>query len=152
MKIQTTAYDTARRFLGLSEVPGSVHNPLILAMLQLDQQWPSGDEVPWCSAFVNFVAHVLGLSRSKDLRARSWLAVGRPVELLEARPENDVVVLQRGAGRQPGPQTLNAPGHVGFFANRDGGFVSVLGGNQSDGVSIARFPVEKVLGVRRLAG
>jgi hypothetical protein len=57
----------------------------------------------------------------------------------------------RGTGKQPGPDVTAAPGHVGLFAGLEGTHVLVLGGNQSNGVSVARFPVARVLGVRRLA-
>ena len=73
-----TAYDLASRFIGIKEVRGSVSNPQILSMLRLDSSWPKGDEVPWCSAFVNYPAWLLRLPRSKSLRARSWLEVGTP--------------------------------------------------------------------------
>jgi hypothetical protein len=100
---------------------------------------------------VNFVAWLLGLPRSRSLAARSWLRIGAPIALEDARPGFDIVVLQRGTGRQPGPDILAAPGHVGFFAALEGDFVRLLGGNQSDAVTVQRFPRAHVLGVRRLA-
>lgn len=145
-----TAFDIARRFEGLTESPGVASNPQILAMLKLDQRWPGGDEVPWCSAFVNYVAWLLNLPRSKSLAARSWLSVGTPVQWDEAKRGFDVVILQRGSGHQPGPEILQAPGHVGFFASVTSELVQILGGNQSDAVSIASFPLSRVLGFRRL--
>ena len=54
--IKITAYKLAERFIGMKEVAGAVHNPQILAMLKLDNAWPVSDEVPWCSAFVNYIA------------------------------------------------------------------------------------------------
>lgn len=149
MKIETTAYDMAQRFIGTHEVAAGLHNPQIMAMLRLDHEWPGGDEVPWCSAFANYVAWLLRLPRSKSLAARSWLTVGRPIKIFEAEAENDVVVFSRGA-TSPGPEVLNAPGHVGFFSAREGEQVLVLGGNQGDAVSIESFPFSRVLGVRRL--
>lgn len=149
--MNVTAFDVAKTFLDVEEVEGVATNPLILAMLQLDTRWPKDDSTPWCSAFVNFVAHLLGLPRSKNLAARSWLSVGVPIELFEARAENDVVILKRGDGRQPGPEVLDAPGHVGFFAGRSPGQVALLAGNQGNAVTIARFAQANVLGVRRLA-
>ena len=148
--MHTTAFDLAQRFVGVREVPGAASNPLLLAMLRLDAPWCDDDVVPWCSAFVNGVAWLLRLPRSKSLSARSWLAVGRAVELSRAAPGWDVVVLTRGQGAQPGPDVLRAPGHVGFFAGVQDGRVLVLGGNQSDAVSIAAFDASRVLGVRRL--
>lgn len=141
-----TAYRLAGRFLGLKEVPGTKSNPLILWMLLLDSAWPSDDEVPWCSAFVNTICHFLDLPRSRSLAARSWLTIGDDVPLVAAQRGFDVVVLSRGSNP--------TQGHVGFF----GGFdihnprnIYVRGGNQGDQVSDMLFPIDRVVGVRRLA-
>jgi uncharacterized protein (TIGR02594 family) len=145
-----TAFDIAMRFVGVKEAQGVASNPLILAMLRLDDSWPQGDHVPWCSAFVAFVAWLLELPRSRSLAARSWLQVGAPVAIADAKPGNDVVILSRGVDA-PGAGVLSAPGHVGWYVGREGDQVLVLGGNQGDAVSVAPFPVARVLGVRRLA-
>ena len=150
-KIEITAYQIAERFLGLKEVKGAVDNPQILAMLKLDNQWPQNDETPWCSAFVNYVAWLLRLPRSKDLRARSWINTGIQGDLSKAEVGFDIVVLTR-AGDKSGPEVINAPGHVGFFAGRNKDSVLVLGGNQGDQVSVLGFDPGRVLAVRRLAG
>lgn len=147
--LAVTPFDLAARFLGTRESPGVAANPLILSMLRLDTSWPEQDEVPWCSAFANFVCWLLRLPRSKSLSARSWLMVGTPIRLDQAEPGFDVVVLKRGP-HSPGPEVLQAPGHVGFFAGLAGGVVEVLGGNQGDAVTRAKFPAADVLGVRRL--
>lgn len=147
--ISTSAFDIAQRFVGVKEVPGTSNNPQILAMLRLDQSWPVSDEVPWCSAFVNYIAWLLRLPRSKSLQARSWLQVGIPVELFFAEVGFDVVVLKRGEN-DAGPEVLSAPGHVGFFAGAGENWIHVLGGNQGDAVSIQTFPVGQLLGIRRL--
>ena len=148
MKI--TAYQLATRFVGMKEVPGKSFNPAIMAMLKLDNEWPDGDEVAWCSAFANYIAWLLRLPRSKDLRARSWLQVGLPIHLDLAEPGWDIVILKRGSGEQPGSHIIDAPGHVGFFGGLDGAKVHLLGGNQGDQVSVAPFDRSRVLGVRRL--
>ena len=144
-----TAFDIAQRFVGIKEVGGSVDNPQIMAMLNLDMSWPQNDEVPWCSAFANYVCWLLRLPRSKDLRARSWLTVGKGIHLDQAEP-GDIVILKRGKGDQPGPEVIDAPGHVGFYAGRFGDYIEVLGGNQSDTVKVSRYPVSNLLGVREL--
>jgi uncharacterized protein (TIGR02594 family) len=149
--VTVSAYDIAQRFVGVKEAPGSISNPHVLAMLRLDAPWPPDDSVAWCSAFANYVAWLLRLPRSKSLAARSWLNVGLPVDLDAAEPGFDVVILKRGSGSQPGPEALNAPGHVGFFAGWADKEVRVLGGNQGDEVSIASFARSNVLGIRRLA-
>ena len=148
MKI--TLYDMGMRFAGIKEVPGKQHNPLIMAMLNLDTTWPEGDEVPWCSAFINFICWLLRLPRSKSLRARSWLGVGRPVAEDEARVGWDIVILKRGPGEQPGPEVIDAPGHVGLFAGFDATRVLLLGGNQSDTVQVSQYARDRILGIRRL--
>jgi uncharacterized protein (TIGR02594 family) len=147
-----TPFEVAQRFVGVNEAPGTASNPLVLAMLRLDEQWPTGDEVAWCSAFVNFVAWLWRLPRSRKLSARSWLGIGESVPITDAKAGWDVVILKRGDGEQPGPEVLDAPGHVGFYAGRTGEYVNVLGGNQGDAVTIAAFPVSRVLGIRRLGG
>lgn len=146
-----TGFDLGMRFVGTKEIAGVSSSPLISAMLSLDSPIGTSDEIAWCSAYVNFIAWMLRLPRSKSLAARSWLSVGTPIFLTDARPGFDVVVLKRGAAPQPGPDVIAAPGHVGWFAGTDGNTVTLLGGNQGNSVSLARFPISDVLGVRRLA-
>lgn len=153
-KLEVTAYDIAQRFVGIKEVEGSMSNPQILAMLQLDDVWPKDDSVPWCSAFVSYIAWLLGptILRSQSLRARSWLNIGKPIVLAKARQGFDVAVFKRGIGNQPGPEIINASGHVGFFSYwfEENDRILILGGNQSNSVSLASYPVKDLLGIRRL--
>lgn len=148
-----TAFDLATRFVGeVQELPGGQHSPFI--------QWchescalgsDVADEVPWCSSFLNRICWLLRLPRSKSAAARSWLTVGRAIPIEEADADTDVVILKRGGAGQPGPEVLKAQGHVGLYAGRDGDRVLVLGGNQGNAVSVAGFPVNQILGIRRLA-
>ena len=148
------AIDCARQYLGMKEVPGHQSNPAILAMLKMDMQWPKDDATPWCSAFANWIAFNMGLERTRSLRARSWLTVGTPVSVDEA-DGNTVVIFSRGRGKQPGPEVINAPGHVAFFSENasyyDEPSVCVIGGNQGDKVSEKHYPIRRVLGYRKLA-
>lgn len=148
-----TLFELAQRFIGVKEF-ATGDNPQVMAFLKLDDAWPGNEEVPWCSAFVNYVCWLLRLPRSKSLAARSWLTVGQSVSLSEARVGFDIVVLKRGAEPQPGAEVVNAPGHVGIYAgvsSRDAGYIDVLGGNQADRVCVLPFKVSQVLSVRRLA-
>jgi hypothetical protein len=43
-----------------------------------------------------------------------------------------------------------AQGHVAFFLKVAGSQIEVLGGNQSDGVTVTRYPKSRLLGIRRL--
>ena len=157
--LKVTPYSLAHRYIGTHEQsePGK-DNPLIVAWLNRVAPWATSDEVAWCAAFVFNFAWELDLPRPNrkdglnEAAARSWLRVGSAVVPEKAVRGFDVVILKRGGGNQPGPETLTAQGHVGFFdgldtANRR---VSVLGGNQNDSVSIANFSFDQILGVRRL--
>ena len=79
---------------------------------------------------------------ARSLRARSWLAVGEPVDPSDAR-EGDVVILSRG--RNP------HAGHVGFLAGPITDKIPLLGGNQGNKVSVAQYPAARLLGIRRLS-
>lgn len=152
--IQTDLHRLGSRFLGMKELPGALSNPAIMAMLQLDQAWPADDSVAWCSAFVNYIAHLLELPRSRSLAARSWTEIGAPISLDQAVRGRDIVVFTR-AGTPKSPHKDAAgnwlSGHVAIYdsqliARR----IAVLGGNQGDAVSIAMFNVDDVIAVRRL--
>jgi uncharacterized protein (TIGR02594 family) len=148
----TTAYEVAKKFLGIKEIPGYKDNPFIVWALSLCGLPDSHDEVPWCSAFVHVPCLMLGLPTSGSAAARSWLKIGRKVSLDEAEIGFDIVILKRGIGEQPGPEIINAPGHVGFF----GGIIilenkiNLLAGNQHNSVSIEPFGIERILDIRRI--
>lgn len=153
--LDVTAYALAQRFIGVKEIPGEKDHPLIVWWLSLCNLPEFPDETPWCSAFVNGVCWLLdewGIPRTDSARARSWLRVGESVpSIREARVGWDIVILKRGTGPQPGPEVINAPGHVGFYAGCDHeGRVRLLGGNQSNAVNIKSFSVGDILGIRRL--
>jgi len=154
MTYRAEMFTLGSRLIGTAELPGGADHPMIqwghmLCGLGADQP----DEVPWCSSFVNLLAHLAGVpetQRSRSAAARSWLGCGVTWTLYQAEL-GDVVVLQRGTGSQPGPEVLNAPGHTGLYAGvADGVSIKVLGGNQGDRVSIANYPVTRILGIRRL--
>ena len=149
-----TPYDLASRFRGqVKERPGAEQHPLIQWMHSLcSLGYDQPDEVPWCSSFVNMVAWLLRLPRSKSAAARSWLEVGIPIPLERAEVGWDVVIFARGEGPQPGPDVIRAPGHVGFYAGREGDLILVLGGNQGNDVTLRHYSSLKLLGVRRLTG
>ena len=128
--------------LGLEQWPGAAHNPTIVAMFaDKGHSWVQDDETPWCAAFVGSVLAQLGLPHTGKLNARSYLDWGEGVDLQDAQP-GDVVVLWRIS-----PSAWQ--GHVGFFAGIDGDRVILRGGNQGNRVSDARYPISRVLGVRR---
>ena len=157
-----TPYSIAERYVGVvREVPGDLDHPFIQWCLSLcfDGKLDLPDKTPWCSAYMQHPFWELRLPRSKSARARSWIRVGSPVRLDQAQ-QGDVVVLNR-AGGPADPDIIEAPGHVGCFSGtetRSGTlYVSLLGGNQGDAVSIQSFRVQapdgtsNILAVRRVA-
>lgn len=101
----------------------------------------------WCAAFVNVVLNESGVPGSESvsehpLMARSFLNWGIGVE--EPKP-GDVVVFPRGRS--------SWQGHVGFYLSSieiNGVlYYNILGGNQSNSVSIEQYPANKALDIRR---
>jgi uncharacterized protein (TIGR02594 family) len=126
--------------LGQSEIPGGRDNPRVVSYLQM-VALPSAtllhDEIPWCSAFANYCMAKAGLRGTGSAAARSWTNWGRP---LFSPRRGCVAVFRRDAGWT---------GHVGFFLDEEnGGSIRIIGGNQSDRVSIAKWPRSKLIGFR----
>lgn len=136
-----TPYDIAKTYIGTVEGPGPENNPAVMEMYAtVGHDWVEHDSVAWCAAFVGHCLERAGLRSTRQLTARSYLGWGIPVELEDAQ-EGDIVVFQRG--------TSAWQGHVAFFVKRVGSQIEVLGGNQSDAVNQKRYPVSKLLGIRR---
>jgi uncharacterized protein (TIGR02594 family) len=96
--------------------------------------------VAWCASFVGHCLERAGIRSTRKLTARSYLDWGVPVETADAR-QGDIGVIPRGSSRWQG--------HVFFIDRIEGQWVWGLGGNQDDAVSVKRYPVSKLLGVRR---
>jgi uncharacterized protein (TIGR02594 family) len=52
----------ARKYIGLTEIPGKAHNPTILRWLTELKAWWKDDETPWCGTFVAAVLREAGLA------------------------------------------------------------------------------------------
>jgi uncharacterized protein (TIGR02594 family) len=136
-----TPFDIARGYIGTTEGPGPANNPAILEMYAtIGQDWVEHDEVAWCAAFVGHCLERAGIRSTRKLTARSYLDWGVPVELADALP-GDIGVIPRGRS--------SWQGHVFFIERIEGAWVFALGGNQGDAVSVQRYPVSKLLGIRR---
>lgn len=104
----------------------------------------------WCAAFVNMVLLEQELPTSASvsdypLMARSFLFWGDPV--IDEPKQGDIMIFERG--------NQGWQGHVAFYVSKTTiqgkEFYNVLGGNQSDKVSIEPYPADKLLSVRRLS-
>jgi uncharacterized protein (TIGR02594 family) len=137
-----THLDIARGYLGTREAAGPENNPLILQMYaSVGADWVEHDSVAWCAAFVGHCLERAGIRSTRKLTARSYLSFGEAVDLKDAR-EGDIVVFKRG--------NSSWQGHVAFYIADAGGRISVLGGNQGNAVTIAKYPKAALLGVRRV--
>jgi len=126
----------AKKELGQVEIAGDKDNERIIEYHRTTTLKAADDEVPWCSSFVNWAIRRAGFKGTDSARARSWLSWGIDFRI---PAYGCVVVLSRGKVGQ---------GHVGFFVGRKAGQVALLGGNQSNAVSITWFPESKILGYR----
>lgn len=136
-----TPYEIARGYIGTTEGAGPENNPVIMDMYaSVGHDWVEHDSVAWCAAFVGHCLERAGLRSTRQLTARSYLEWGVPVESADAQP-GDIGVIPRGSS--------GWQGHVFFIDRIEGPWVWGLGGNQSDAVTVKRYPVSKLLGVRR---
>jgi uncharacterized protein (TIGR02594 family) len=123
--------------LGVAERKNG-ENPKIIEYHRTTYLQANRDEVPWCSSFVNWVLMKSGLERTKSAAARSWLNYGFQVKSLIP---GAIVILSRNGSPEAG--------HVGFFIkDKDKHNFYILGGKQSDKVSIQLFPKNRILGAR----
>lgn len=147
-KVDTQALDDpslvwfheARRLIGTREEPGRGNNPEILDWAT-DKGIPYGsDDIPWCGLFV---AHCITSTLDREpipsapLSARAWGRFGIPTEPTPGA----VMVFWR---KSPG----SGLGHVGFYAGQDGSAYRILGGNQSNSVSLTWIAQDRLVGAR----
>lgn len=127
--------DIAMGELGIHEKVNG-ENKRILEYNQYTDLKAKEDEIPWCSSFVNFCMAKSFQKRTNSAAARSWLDWGIKCGFKRGA----VVIFSRG----------NDPslGHVAFCLRDMGDSIEVIGGNQSDSVSITSFSENHVIGYR----
>ena len=131
----------ARRLLGTREVRGKGNNPIIMDWAQELDQWYPGDDVPWCGLFV---AHCMDQGAPEEaqdfnrLGARAWRAFG-----VEVEPSAGCIgVFWRTH------KTKSVNGHVAFILGEGPDYYVILGGNQSDNVTITKIAKDRLLECR----
>ena len=133
-------FKEARRLIGTRENPTAGSNPEIL-------DWASGqgipyksDDIPWCGLFVG---HCISATLDREptptnvLRARAWESFG-----IKTQPTPGAVMVFWRKSPHSGL------GHVGFYAGEDGDAFRILGGNQSDSVSLAWIRKDRLVAAR----
>jgi uncharacterized protein (TIGR02594 family) len=127
--------------LGLHELPGAAAKPRIVEMYaKAGHPEMKSDEVAWCSAAVNTWMVESNNRGTGSLAARSWLAWGRAVDMRRTIPRGAVLIFRRG--------NSSWQGHVCLCLEDRDGTLTVIGGNQSDGVTIARYRKAALIGAR----
>jgi len=123
--------------IGLYEYAGDLSNPIIEQYLS-SVDIHGKDNIPWCSAFVNWCLQEAGMVRTRSGLARSFLSWGQEVK----HPYiGDIVVIKRGVSK--------TKGHVGFYMDHHKGWVYILGGNQNDRVGVNAYSSLRLLSYRR---
>lgn len=131
----------ATSLIGTREIVGPKHNPTILAWAKKLGSKVLGinitdDETAWCGLFVAHCMSEAGITPAPiAVRASSWETWGSILRADRLAP-GAVLVFKRPGG-----------GHVGFYVGEDKDCYHVLGGNQSNAVTITR--IEKARCVAR---
>ena len=135
-----TPYEIAQSLIGLKEdADYNDSNPEITKMFKY-VGYDLDDDTPWCKMFVDYCIKKSGCETVGDLTARSGLKYGEFITLPEL---GDLVIFWR--------ESKNSyKGHIGFYAGEVSGSIRVLGGNQNNKVCYKYYPVERLLGYRRL--
>jgi uncharacterized protein (TIGR02594 family) len=123
---------TALAEVGTSEAPGTAANPQILEYYKASNFKTTDDTGPenaWCACFVTWVIKRHGYTPPKhSFRALAWADFGKKV----SDPVYGAIGIKQRAGGK---------GHVSFVVGKsaDGKSLYMLGGNQDNRVSIARY-------------
>ena len=124
--------------LGQHELPGAATNPRIRT-LYADAHHPetTSDDVAWCAAYVSACLERSSIQSTRSLLARDYLTWGTT---LDAPRFGAIAVLSR----DPHPNA----GHVAFIICQTADELILLGGNQSNAVTVQAFPKSRLLSLR----
>lgn len=133
-------YEELLRRKGLHEVK---NRSALMAWLRSDGK-TLGDpaKLPWCGDAIQTCLALTLPDEPQPVNpylARNWLKLGNP---LGEPALGCILVFWRGS-------KTGTSGHVGLYAGEDAqGYLHVLGGNQSDAITIARLDKARLLGMR----
>lgn len=133
---------TARTLIGTKEGAGAADNPTILSWAKKLGGWEATyynhDSIPWCSLFVTHVLEENSIHGPRGfLAAKSYLNWGEKTDPCPGA----IMVFGRDGG-----------GHVAFYVGEDKTNYHVLGGNQSDSVSVTMIDKDRLLDARWPSG
>jgi len=111
--------------VGQREFPRSPANPRIITYHGATSLRATSDEVPWCSAFVNWCLRQAGIAGTNSAAATSWLHWG---QITCPRP-GAITVIRKTTGQN----------HVSFYISETRDYYQLLGGNQGDQVRVSNY-------------
>jgi uncharacterized protein (TIGR02594 family) len=133
----------AMELLGTKEIVGSIHSSIILGWakdLGIEKIY-TNDEIAWCGLFIAIVCKradiATGITPTEALWALNWNKFGTKQKVAML---GDILTFKRNGG-----------GHVAIYVGEDATCYHVLGGNQSNMVSITRIEKTRCAGIRRTA-
>ena len=93
------------------------------------------DDIPWCGLFVGYVMKSVGIDPElkNPLGALEWMKFGKPTT-----PRYGAIMCFSRTGG----------GHVGFYVSEDDNYYHILGGNQSNTVSVTKLSKDRFRGAR----
>lgn len=128
----------AVKMIGTKEIIGKVHNPEIIRWAEVVglKKVYTADEIPWCGLAMAYACHMAGIDYPEGpLWALNWAKFGTEVK----EPMlGDILTFKRDGG-----------GHVGIYVGEDDTAYHVLGGNQSNSMSVTRILKSRLHKARR---
>jgi uncharacterized protein (TIGR02594 family) len=138
----SSGVDVARYFAELTEKnsDGELYNaewtaranPLIVSFFKATNYGsPSGDQTPWCAAFVNWCLQRASRTSTHSASSGSFRCFGEAA----GDPEPGDIAVFKNPGQDA---KCSGSGHVAFWLSAAGDSVQVLGGNQRDSIRVSR--------------
>lgn len=142
-EVQAPWMEYAASYVGLKEIVGAKHNQTILGWAKnLGKKVGivfDADEIAWCGLFTGEIMNHSGFTPPNIcVRASEWTKFG--------------VGINEGAYGAIMVFTRSGGGHVGFYVSEDETTYHILGGNQSNSVSITRIAKSRMTTIRWPAG
>lgn len=129
----------AKNYIGVEEVQGYRHNPIILGWWQRCGLPFKDDETPWCAGFIGGCLEESGIRSSRSGLALSYSQFGIN---LSGPAVGCIATMKRSGG-----------GHVIFIVGRTkNGKLLGLGGNQGNAVNIKEFDPKRIIAYTWPAG
>lgn len=133
----------ALRYLGQKEIPGPQSNTVIMNMakeMQVHNIY-TNDDISWCALFQSYICKIsnkpMPYKAYQVLRAASFTTWGNKVEKGDEKL-GDILVFKRPGGN-----------HVGMYIAESDKTFFVLGGNQSNAVTITEITKGRLIACRR---